>query len=302
MKEEEFWSLIDLLGGSANRRTTPGFIEALTREGVDRVNEFAEILTRKIQLLEGQCFWGTPARDVSDPPDAAPVPLTGDALTNFHFAVVAAGRSRFHQIQGHLARVTDQAWDFSESSELADSVSAAYENCTGEPWRGPLPGFNMDEAEEPTAGAAGDTLWLNLAVHGEIDIPTAYYDAAGAVIEVVQNDPQWRAWWLHATQSELVIEIAYTTQEERGSVHTRKGRAWASFCRNRSRLRGLNKGGLAYLAAMDMEAVLTLVSTSLSLPKPPQVPLPVDATPPTRKDEAARARLQELRERHRKQI
>ncbi|MFE6462501.1 hypothetical protein ACFVP0_34305 [Streptomyces cinereoruber] len=54
MKEEEFWSLIDLLGGSANRRTTPGFTEALTREGVDRVNEFAEILTGKIQLLERQ--------------------------------------------------------------------------------------------------------------------------------------------------------------------------------------------------------------------------------------------------------
>lgn len=83
---------------------------------------------------------------------------------------------------------------------------------------------------------------------------------------------------------------------------TRKGRAWASFRRNGSRFRGLNKGGLAYLAATDLEAILTLVSTSLSLPTPPQVPRPAHATPPTNRNDAARTRLEELRQRHPKRL
>lgn len=160
--------------------------------------------------------------------------------------------------------------------------------------------FCMDDPEEPTAIATRDAPWLSLALHGDNDIPPAYFDAAGAVVDMVHNDPQWRTWWSHAEQRDLDIEIEYSSQSERSRVTTRKGRAWASFRRNGSRFRGLNKGGLAYLAATDLEAILTLISTSLSLPTPPPVPRPAHATPPTRRGDAARARLEELRQRHRK--
>ncbi|MFP1628973.1 DUF4240 domain-containing protein [Streptomyces sp. 5K101] len=300
MTEEEFWSLIDLLGGVANQRTTSALTEALTREGKARTEEFADILTEKLQRLESESLSGIPTRDVNDPSDAPPLPLVGDALISLHFAVVAAGKSRFHQIQEHPDRVADWAWDFSESDGLADAVSMAYENTTGQPWPGPPPGFHVDEPETSTATVTADFPWLSLALHGDNDIPVAYFDAAGTVVELMRSDSQWRTWWSRAEQSDLAIEIEYGSRTERNSVTTRKGRAWASFRRNEARFRGLNKGALAYLAATDLEEVFTLVSTSLSLPTPPQVPRPAQATPPTRRTEAARARLEELRQRRHK--
>ncbi|WP_351231387.1 DUF4240 domain-containing protein [Streptomyces sp. NPDC002133] len=301
MTEEEFWSLIDLLGGVANQRTTPALAEALTREGKVHVEEFADTLTEKLQLLESEPHSGIPTRDVNDPSDASPVPLVGDALINLHFAVVAAGKSRFHRIQEHPDRVADCAWDFSESDSLAEAVAMAYENTTGQPWLGPMPGSPMDEPEASTTVVTGDVPWLSLALHGDSDIPVAYFDAAGTVVEMIHDDPQWRTWWSsRAEQRDLAIEIEYTAQAERSSVTARSGVAWASFRRNDSRFRGLNKGRLANLAAADLEAVLALVSSSLSLPTPPQVPRPAQATPPTRREDAARARLEELRQRHRK--
>ncbi|MEV6653736.1 hypothetical protein [Streptomyces sp. NPDC051219] len=258
------------------------------------------MLAEKLQRLESELVSGIPARDVNDPSGAPPVPLVGDALINLHFAVVAAGSSRFQQIRKNPDQVADCAWDFSESDGLAEAVSTAYEITTGQPWLGPLPGFWMDEPEESTAIVTGDASWLSVALHGDNDIPAAYFDAAGTVVDMVHDDPQWRAWWSRAEQRHLDIEIEYTSQAERSRVTTRKGRAWASFRRNGSRFRGLNKGGLAHLAATDLEAILTLVSTSLSLPTPPQVPRPAHATPPTKRDDAARARLEKLRQRHRK--
>ncbi|WP_189787970.1 hypothetical protein [Streptomyces capitiformicae] len=148
--------------------------------------------------------------------------------------------------------------------------------------------------------ATGDALWLSLALYGDNDIPAAYFDAACAVVETAHDDSMWRVWWSHAEQHDLVIEIAYTLRAERSRVTARQGRAWVSFRRNGSRFRRLNKGGLAHLAATDLEAVLTLVSTSLNLPTPPRVPRAAHATSPTEREEAARARLEVLRQRHRK--
>jgi hypothetical protein len=299
MTEEEFWSLIGLLGGVANQRTTPALAEALGREGAVRIEEFADMLTGMLQHLESESLSGIPARDVNDPSGASPVPLVGDALVNLRFAVVAAGRSRFRQIQKNPALIADGSWDFSESDRLAEAVAIAYENTTGQPWLGPLPGFPMENPEGSKSMVKADAPWIILALHGDSDIPAAYFDAAGTVVEKVQGDPQWRSWWSRAEHRDLTIEIEYAAQAERSSVTVRRGQAWASFRRNDSRFRGLNKGGLAYLAVTDLEAVLTLVSTSLSLPTPPPVPRPAHATPPTRRADAAQARLEELRRRHR---
>lgn len=299
MTEKEFWSLISVLGGVANQRTTPALTEALARQGEAGIEEFAELLAGSLQHLADTALSGVPVRDVTDPPDAPPVPLVGDALINLHFAVVAAGSSRFQQIRKNPDQVADHPWDFSESDGLAEAVSTAHETVTGQPWLGPLPGFPIDE---PGAGSTnltpGDRAWLTLALHGDIDIPRAYFDAACTTVDMVQNDSRWRTWWSHAEQGDLNIEIAYASLAERSHVATRKGRVWASFRKDGASFRGLNRGGLAYLAATDLDAMFALVSTSLSLPTPPQVPRLAQATPPTRQNAAARTRLRELRQRH----
>ncbi|MEU6520006.1 hypothetical protein [Streptomyces sp. NPDC046978] len=85
----------------------------------------------------------------------------------------------------------------------------------------------MDESEESTAVATGDAAWLRLALHGDNDIPTAYFDAAGTVVDMIHDDPQWRTWWSRAEQRDLDIEIEYTSQAERSRGTTRKRRAFS---------------------------------------------------------------------------
>ncbi|MFF0445440.1 DUF4240 domain-containing protein [Streptomyces sp. NPDC004609] len=221
MTEDEFWSLIDLLGGVADQRTTPALAEALEREGKARIEEFADIVTEKLNQLEREPLSGIPVRDTHDPSEAPPVPLAGDALSHLHYAVVAAGRSRFRQVQGNPEQVAAWAWDFSESDGLAEAISMAYEVTTGQPWLGPLPGFGVAEPEDPTADMATDVLWLSLALHGDGDIPAAYSEAAGTVVDMVQGDPQWITWWAGADQRDLSMEIEYTAQAERSKVAAR---------------------------------------------------------------------------------
>lgn len=115
---------------------------------------------------------------------------------------------------------------------------------------------------------------------------------------MIQDDPRWRTWWSHAAPRDLTIEAAYGPRVERSTFTTREGRFWATFRRNSSRFRGLNKNDLAYLAAIDLQSFFAEASTSLSLPAPPPVPLPSHATPPPERRDAARTRLEELRRRH----
>ncbi|AJF63800.1 hypothetical protein [Streptomyces vietnamensis] len=133
----------------------PQLLEALTREGGVRIEAFAGILMEKLRRLESEHLAGIPVRDVHDPPGAAPVPLSGDALKNLHFAVVAAGRTRFLRILRHSREVADHIWDFAESDAFAVAVSRAHEHTTGEPWQGPLPGFHTVEADDTVSAAAG---------------------------------------------------------------------------------------------------------------------------------------------------
>jgi hypothetical protein len=141
--------------------------------------------------------------------------------------------------------------------------------------------------------------WLNLALYGDRDIPTAYFDAAVAIAETIHNDPHWRDWWSQAEQRELVIVVNYAAKSLRSSITARRGQTWASFRMDEARFRGRGAGALAHLAHTDMEMTFTQVSAALDIPLPPEVPRPADATPPTAESVAARERLAELRRHHR---
>ncbi|MFF6906216.1 DUF4240 domain-containing protein [Streptomyces sp. NPDC012389] len=300
MTEEKFWSFVSLLGGAASEVTTRALVDALTREGGSQIQEFAEILTEKMHLLRGSSLQGIRVRDISDPAGALPVPLLGDALVNFELAIIAAGKSTFHEMLNSSAQATGRAWDFSEADSLPEAVSVAYEQSTGKSWVGPLPGMDVSGTGQPKSREDDETPWIMFVLHSEDSIPAAYFDASGDVVEMIHKASQWKSWWSNAEQHSLTIEIEYVSQPESHGVTTRKGEAWASFRNSGSRFRGLNKGGLAHLAVTDLESALAFVSTALNLPVPPEVPRLARAVPPTRDNDGARARLEELRRRHRK--
>lgn len=304
MTDEEFWNLVGTLGGESNRNTVGTLAEILASKGIDSVEEFAEKLTENMRKLDNAGFSGALVRDVTDPQEAHPVPLIGDALVNFHFAVIAAGKSQFHEFIAEPGRVTQHRWDFSESDAIGEAVTSAYEKITGRPWPGPLPGHLTAEQPSKTNGnirAALPELWLNLALHGEGEIPAPYFDAVSAVAESINADPDWRTWWSNTELGELTVEIEFGDRSDSASVSVRRGQAWASFRLEASRFKGNAPGTLAYLACIDLEAAFAQVSVELNTGAPPTVPFPANATPPTPKNQAARERLAQLRRRRREQ-
>ena len=303
MTDEKFWSFIGRLDGQVNQNTAGKLTEALAGTDIGHVEEFAQILTNKMESLDCGLFFGRKVRDVSDPEYPPPAPLLGDALINFHFALIAAGEAQFLVFIDNPEAVTDRVWDFRESDLLAEAVAAAYETIAGRPWPGPLPGYAATEG--PSEEAVGSTvpplpeLWLNVALHGTDDIPAPYFDAACALAESINADPHWRTWWSGTDQRDLTIDIEYGALPERSTVTVRKGQAWASFRMQASRFKGRTPGTLAYLAYTDMETVFARVSAELTTGAPPAVRQPANATPPTSESNAARKRLAELRSRHR---
>lgn len=160
---------------------------------------------------------------------------------------------------------------------------------------GPTPWFLQGRARRADGHHSGEEYPLALPRSAQRERHSCgLFQCSQHCSRMFHDDPHWSAWWSCAEQRDLDIEIEYTSRAERSRFTTRKGRAWALLCRTGSRFRGLSKGGLVYLAATDLEAVSAFVSTSLSLPAPPPVPRPAHATPPTRRDDAARARLEEL--------
>lgn len=165
-------------------------------------------------------------------------------------------------------------------------------------------GQELQQERQPKAignvQAAVPALWPNLALWCEDGhIPSAYFDAAGAIAESIHADPDWRTWWSSAGGGELLIEFEFGDRHERTRISVRRGQVWASFRLEASRFKGRPPGVLAYLACTDMETAFTQVSAELAMVPPPALPLPSHATPPTPKSEAARERLAELRRRHR---
>ncbi|MDW4908989.1 DUF4240 domain-containing protein [Streptomyces sp. ADMS] len=306
MTNEDFWALIDLLDGEASPGNASRLTEALSEGDRDWIEGFADQLTEKMRQLAEAPLVGIPAGDVSDPAGAPAVPLLGDALTHFHFAVIAAGKPEFDQVISHPERATERLWDFSESDVLAEAVAAAYTDITGQPWPGPLPGHTTSGDEQQLAHDDGAQErergpWLDIALYGDRDIPTAYFDAAIAIAETIDKDPHWRDWWSQAEPRELTIAVNYAATSGRSSIATRRGQTWATFRMEESRFRGRGAGALAHLACTDMETIFVQVSAALNMPIPGEIPRPANATPPTPESVASRERLAELRKRHRTQ-
>ncbi|WP_433401929.1 DUF4240 domain-containing protein [Streptomyces sp. CA-146814] len=297
MTDEEFWSLIDRLGGAANSRTTRRLVRALERAGVDVIEEFGDRLSEKVSELSTAPLAGVPVLDLHDPPGSPLVPVPGDALIHLHLAVIPAGRSVFDGVLRDPARIAARPWDFSESDELADAAATAYTKVTDLPWPGPVPGFS--DADERSADADGDVSWITFTLYGEPTVPAAYVDAAGAIVESLGDDPAWTAWWAGFSSGVLHIDIEYTPGDERGGVSSRKGHGRASFRRDSRKFRGLTPGNLAHLAYADLDHVGAQVAAALGLPGPPPTPRPAGAVAPTERAVASRERLAELRRRHR---
>jgi hypothetical protein len=263
MTDDEFWTWISVLGGTADRQA----VHRLTERLGDRAEAFQHRLDEMIDALDGSRFAGLPVRDVSDPGDADPLPLLGDALESFLLAVVAAGPETYRALRTDPAAATTRPWPFGEAGLLR----RVHESITG-------------------------TGWCRAMVFGGGGTWSSYADAVHEIAGSLNRRDDWRAWWQAGERDhlDLVIELG---DDEHGTVRCGATVVRADFRLPVSRVLHRPAGVSARIAAQDVTRILTVVAGKAALPALPRLPWPASAEPPDSPAATRAARLAELRNR-----
>jgi hypothetical protein len=172
MTDDEFWNLIATLGGHVDEAGFDGLRACLAVDGADRILGFAECLDRAIRDLDraelrAQAVWDSEDDLLADAPA-----LDSAGFLDARAAVVCAGREIYRRV-GRDPRAFGGVWDFAAEMLLYVPVEA-FEEATGTPWPGPLPG--TDEA---------------VAAHSETVPTLSTVDGGGGSVAISRP-----AWWL----------------------------------------------------------------------------------------------------------
>lgn len=198
MIDEKFWQLIDVLGGVADRESTVQLVDRLAARPPAAAEDFARTLDAAVQGLDPSRFVMVPVRDVSDPVDAEPVPLLGDALQQFLLAVIAAGRDAYEAVRVKPETVAERSWAFGD----ADQLGTVYERVTGLTWHGIAP---------------EEVGWCQPLVFSAGSSPRSYPATIHAIADSLNARTDWRAWWAASGSAtlEVVIDLC---DEDTGTV------------------------------------------------------------------------------------
>lgn len=280
MTDEEFWELIDVLGGVADEESTRRLVDRLTAQPPADTESFARRLDTAVQGLDPSRFIMVPVRDVSDPVDAEPVPLLGDALHQFLLAVIAAGQDAYEAARAEPESVAARSWAFAEAGHLL----TVYERVTGLTW------------QETAAEQSG---WCQPLVFGAGSFPRAYPATIHAITDTLNARTDWQLWWAASGSStlEVVIDLC---DEDAGTVRRGKKGTKADFRLPLARLRHRSDAAAAALAAEDMTHILQQVQSKLKLPPLPAFPTPAGTHPIDAGDKARTSRLADLRAKFRR--
>jgi hypothetical protein len=273
--DDDFWSLIDVLDGVADQESTGRLVDHLAACPSEDAEDFADRLDTALQNLDASRFIMLAVRDVSDPDDAEPIPLLGDALHHFLLAVIAAGRNAYELARTNPTSVTNRSWAPAE----ADQLLTVYERVTGLTRRGP------DDKQHG---------WCQPLVFGGGAFPQAYPAAVHEIADTLNSRTDWRAWWAASgsTILEVVIDLC---EEDTGTVRKGKKGTKADFRLPLARLRHRNAGTAATIATDDMARILGQVQRKLGLSPTPTVPTPTGAEPIGAAEKTRTARLADLR-------
>lgn len=92
MPEDEFWALIDTMGGRADENGLEALAEALSSRSKRDVRAFQERLAHVLFDLDRYALAVRPVRFDDDPDDAEPIPLSDDTFLYLRAGIVTQGR------------------------------------------------------------------------------------------------------------------------------------------------------------------------------------------------------------------
>jgi hypothetical protein len=113
MPEDQFWSFIDLLGGSPGADSVSRLTDALRSGGKATAIGFAESLAAVLHELDREVLVRRTIR-WADAPDQDPIPLSDDTFLYLRCAVVAAGRATVDAVLADPAVLESRLWDDGE--------------------------------------------------------------------------------------------------------------------------------------------------------------------------------------------
>lgn len=115
LPEEEFWELIDVLGGSSDPEAVQRLTSVLRARGEDTTRRFAERLAERLHHLDREALFRRPVRWSDDPPWMRSIPLSADTFLYLRADIVARGRETYEAVLADPAVLDSRVWDDGEA-------------------------------------------------------------------------------------------------------------------------------------------------------------------------------------------
>ena len=114
MADSEFWALIDVMGGNADRSGLSRLKAALRRQGENAAVAFQERLAGVLYELDREDLAAQRVRLRDDPPDSEPLPLSDDSFLYLRAGLVARGRDMYLAARADPSLLASGVWDDGE--------------------------------------------------------------------------------------------------------------------------------------------------------------------------------------------
>lgn len=165
MPEKEFWSHIDVLGGSVDEDAVARLVDRLRERGRGTPEAFAERLAQVLYDLDRQDLFEQPVQWDDDPDDHV-IPLSSDTFLYLRAGLVAKGKQAVDQAITDPRTLRNRRWSDGEGLLYAAEEAAGreidtkydYETGSNEAyWTMPSPS-EMDGPRPPVAPILSDLL------------------------------------------------------------------------------------------------------------------------------------------------
>lgn len=267
MTEDQFWELVGLLGGVVGDEPVELLTEALSGLDPQKVEAFCAHLASAIRRLARLPLEGLAVADVSDLGGPA-LPLVGDALEFFLYAVVAAGHESYERVLAHPDSATEHVWDSGEVELLTEMVSSVLWETAGIDWH-----IEMDPLREDGHAEERGAWYESRRGSMQQGVPRAYSRTAMGVDRAIIASREWEQWWQSGSLRKLVVSVTVGAQRKRSTVERGRSIVRATFDKDRSYFEGRDESGLTRLAVEEMEVIMATIAEHLAMRNPPAEPL-----------------------------
>jgi hypothetical protein len=110
MPTRRFWNLMGVMGGQVDQDAVARLRGALKLLPTADVVAFQERLARVLYELDREVLARQTVRFADDPPDAAPIPMSGDTFLYLRAAIVAMGRETFEAVLADPSLLERDEW------------------------------------------------------------------------------------------------------------------------------------------------------------------------------------------------